>query len=116
MSEILTINQPEPHIVVATFAGNFDEDSIDDHAPKLTSALEPEGVTALIFDFTNLEYINSRGMGEMAEWYRQIAERTGRILSFGASDRIQDLLEVVGFSDIFEPVKDVDDALKKLAE
>ncbi|MCX6807775.1 MAG: STAS domain-containing protein [Patescibacteria group bacterium] len=115
MPKVLDVQNIEGNIILAKFSGNFDEDTIDENASALTQEIEKTKGASLVFDFSSLEYVNSRGIGEISVWYTRIVENNGRVLYFGANSTIKDILEVVSFTDLFEEVKDLDAAKKSLS-
>lgn len=113
---VITIHHLPNSAIHAQFHGNFDEDTIDHSAPHLASALEKESKPNLILDFTSLDYINSRGIGEMSTWFTTVTQKGGQVIFFGANETIRDILEVVSFDDLFEEAKDLPDAQKRLTD
>ena len=70
-------------------------------APELECALRGalDDVTALVFDFSNLEYISSAGLRVLLSARKAMA-RQGTMKLIHVNEAILDIFEVTGFTDI----------------
>ena len=70
-------------------------------APALEAVVknELEGVTALVIDFSKLEYISSAGLRVLLT-AQKIMNRQGAMKVTGANDIVTEIFDVTGFSDI----------------
>lgn len=70
-------------------------------APQLEGELKGnvDGITSLIFDINNLEYISSAGLRVLLS-AQKVMNKQGRMVIRGANDDIMEIFEVTGFSDI----------------
>lgn len=70
-------------------------------APRLEKELKAEvgGVTSLILDFSELEYISSAGLRVLL-CAQKIMNKQGKMLVRGSNETILEVFEVTGFSDI----------------
>ena len=70
-------------------------------APQLEQALKtaPEGVTELILDFEQLDYISSAGLRVLLMAQKTMSRQDGMKLRHVKAE-IQEIFEVTGFSDI----------------
>lgn len=70
-------------------------------APQLEESVKAdiEGVTELIFDFSNVDYISSAGLRVLLS-FQKIMNKQGDMIVKGANDDIKEIFEVTGFSDI----------------
>ena len=70
-------------------------------APQLEAELKSslDGVTALTFDFANLEYISSAGLRVLLS-AQKIMNRQGEMKVIHVGDSILEIFEVTGFTDI----------------
>lgn len=67
-------------------------------APQLEEELSKldEGITSLVFDFAQLEYISSAGLRQVVAAYKKMASKDGfKIIN--ASDEILDVFKLTGF-------------------
>lgn len=88
-------------VKLVTFIGQLDESNVDNQAKKIYTLLEelPEKA-ALVFDFEGLEYMNSRSIGYLTDWYSKMMEKNGKLVIIKARDNIEDILKVVGLTQI----------------
>jgi anti-sigma B factor antagonist len=70
-------------------------------APQLEEELKGsvDGVTSLIFDIKDLQYISSAGLRVLLS-AQKIMNKQGSMVIRGANDDIKEIFEVTGFSDI----------------
>ena len=70
-------------------------------APELEGELKGavDGVTSLIFDIKDLQYISSAGLRVLLS-AQKIMNKQGSMVIRGANDDIMEIFEVTGFSDI----------------
>ena len=70
-------------------------------APELETVVKTEldGVTALIFDLSALEYISSAGLRILLS-AQKIMNKQGSMKITGANEIVMEIFEVTGFSDI----------------
>mgnify|MGYP002528319637 CR=1 FL=1 len=70
-------------------------------APQLGKELEASlsGVTKLIFDFKDLEYISSAGLRIILSLQKRMNNQ-GSILIKNANDEVKEVFEITGFSTI----------------
>lgn len=68
-------------------------------APQLEAELQLEDVTALKFDFTELEYVSSAGLRILLA-AQKVMNKQGTMVLTGVSDEIMEVFEITGFSDI----------------
>ena len=70
-------------------------------APRLESELKTEvnGITALTFDLSKLEYISSAGLRVLLSC-QKVMNRQGEMKITGANESVMEVFEVTGFVDI----------------
>ncbi len=70
-------------------------------APQLEAELRSDldGITDLVFDFTNLEYISSAGLRVLLSTQKTM-NRQGTMVVRNVSADVMEVLEVTGFVDI----------------
>lgn len=92
----ITKNLNETSLQVAV-SGRLDTMS----APRLEAELRPsfEGITELIFDFAELEYISSAGLRVLLA-SQKIMNKQGTMTVKNVSDPVNEVFEITGFADI----------------
>lgn len=70
-------------------------------APKLESEVGSslDGITSLVFDFKNLEYISSAGLRVLLAM-QKIMNKQGKMKIINANETVIEIFEVTGFIDI----------------
>lgn len=94
---------------LAKFVGQLDETNIEEEAKHVYAELE-DGVKNMIFDFSELTYLNSKSIGYIADWQGKVAENGGKLVIFGAEENIFDILDVVGLTKLIDMVDDLEAA------
>lgn len=93
------------------FAGQLDESNVDEKAKGIYDLMNatPQGLF-LIFDFEKLEYMNSKSIGYLTDWYTKLSEKKGGIVIANARPNILDILQVVGLTQLIKCVPTVEEA------
>ena len=70
--------------------------------PALTEALEGcyAGLTKLIFEFKDLEYLTSAGLRVLLEAQQEMDDIEGEMILRNVSDDIMEVFELTGFDDV----------------
>lgn len=91
--------------------GQLDESNVDEQAKAIYQLVEgaPHGLS-LIFDFVGLEYMNSKSIGYLTDWYSKISANGGKTVIAGARDNILDILQVVGLTQLVTAYTTLDEA------
>ena len=90
----------ENGITILTVDGNLDAEGTQAMEDKVLALLE-EGETCLLFDFSQLDYINSSGLRVLVLAYQRLKRASGKIAICGIKDYIQEVFEVSGYDKIF---------------
>ena len=88
-------------IKLVHLVGQLDESNVDAEAKKIYQLIEsvPQGLN-LIFNLEGLEYMNSKSIGYMTDWYSKVSGSGGKIVIAAARENILDLLQVVGLTQL----------------
>ena len=78
--------------------GSLDNNTSKELAPVLNESLE--GITTLIFDFSELEYISSAGLRLMLSTQKKM-NKQGDMVIRGANQTVVDVFEITGFAQAF---------------
>ncbi len=102
---------PDKKIKLLKFTGQLDESNVDEKAKEIYETINavPQGLF-LIFDFEKLEYMNSKSIGYLTDWYTKLTEKKGGIIVASARPNILDILQVVGLTQLIQCVGSVDEA------
>lgn len=85
--------------LVVTVAGCLDTTT----SPDLMSVFEGglDGVSSLLIDFTNLEYVSSAGFRVLLVAHKKMVSSGGTMVIKGVNPSVREVFEMTGFSDIF---------------
>jgi anti-anti-sigma factor len=93
------------------FQGQLDESNVDEKAKIIYALLEqnPQNLY-LLFDFEELEYMNSKSIGYLTDWYGKVSEGKGKIVIAKSRNNILDILQVVGLTQLINCYPTLDEA------
>jgi anti-anti-sigma factor len=93
------------------FQGQLDESNVDEKAKIIYALLEqfPQNLY-LLFDFEELEYMNSKSIGYLTDWYGKVSEGKGKIVISKTRSNILDILQVVGLTQLINCYATLDEA------
>ncbi|MDD3312981.1 STAS domain-containing protein [Pseudodesulfovibrio sp.] len=100
----------ENGITILAVDGNLDAEGTQAMEEKVLSLLAG-GETCLLFDFSDLDYINSSGLRVLVLAYQRLKKASGKIAICGIKDYIQEVFEVSGYDKIFPLFPNRGDAL-----
>lgn len=111
----INIEDISGNMKIAHMQGQLDESNIDEKIKEIYANIEkvPKGLQ-LIFDFSSLDYMNSKSIGYLTDIYGKVTEGGGRVIIAGAKPNIADILQVVGLTQIIENVATLEEAKKKM--
>lgn len=108
-AEDLTVGEKKVQLV--KFSGQLDESNVDENAKKIYKLIDGfEGKPLFIFDFSELEYMNSKSIGYLTDWYGKITAKEGKIVIASAKENILDILQVVGLTQLINNYSGLDEA------
>ena len=87
---------------------------LDAHTfPKLQAALEAidDDEPRVVLEFSKLEYISSAGLGVLSKMTKEFREREGDIRLAALPDKIKNIMDLLGFSQVIQVHKTVGDAV-----
>jgi len=110
-SQDISADYPNKTVKILTFSGQLDESNVDDEAKKIYKVIEstPKNLF-LIFDFSNLGYLNSKSIGYLTDWYSRVIDTEGKMILAGLLPNVEDILNVVGLTQIMEHYATLDEA------
>jgi stage II sporulation protein AA (anti-sigma F factor antagonist) len=106
--EIKEAGKPDAKVVVLN--GELDEMSIDDLKAELDPHLNDKGLNELIFDLTNLEFINSKGIGYIVSVHTHLTKNKRAMKLAAASEAVMDVISLVGLTTIIPYFKTLEEA------
>ena len=118
--ELITSDLPgfDPGLAkVVTVKGQLDESNVDDEAKKIYAVLEGVGDKfTLLLDFKDLEYMNSKAVGYLTDWYTKLTDKQGKVLVVQPRENILDILQVVGLTQLIQVYGTMEEARLALGQ
>lgn len=107
----ISVSIPNITAKMVKFQGQLDESNVDEKAKIIYGLIEqyPQNLY-LLFDFENLEYMNSKSIGYLTDWYGKISEGNGKIVVAKTKSNILDILQVVGLTQLINCYASLDEA------
>ena len=84
--------------LTVTLSGRLDTTTAPQLEETLASALD--GVTDLVFDFNQIQYISSAGLRILLNTQKKISAAGGSMKLVGVNDVVREVFEVTGFINI----------------
>lgn len=109
--EITEPKAGESHQVVK-FDGEFDKAGHSQVRDVLDKCVKGFTLKTLIFDFSNLKFINSEGIGYLMEIHTHLTQRDRQLVLVGPNAHVKDVFNTIGIAEII-PIKTTVDAFLK---
>ncbi len=87
-------------VKLITFSGQLDETNVDHEAKKIYQVIEEMAEPILLLGFEGLDYMNSKSIGYVTDWFTKASEKGGSIGIVAPKPNILDILKVVGITQI----------------
>lgn len=107
-------DSPNPSAKVISFTGEMDESTIESIKPQIDQSLADTTIKFLIFDLTNLEFINSKGIGYLVSVHTHLSKDQRELILTGAGEAVMDVISLVGLTSIVKYFKTTEEALANL--
>ena len=111
---IQDVTEGDKNIKLISFAGQLDETNVDEEAKKIYEVIDNMTPPYLILDFGELEYMNSKSIGYVTDWYSRIMTKNGKMVIARPKNNILDILKVVGITQIVTIYDDIEEAKKNV--
>lgn len=106
--------QPNQDFQLVKFSGSFDKAGHSDVKDNLESCIKDFSLKTLIFDFRDLQFINSEGIGYLMEIHTHLVQRDRRLVIVSVNDHVKDVFETIGIAEIIPLYADLADYLNKM--
>jgi anti-anti-sigma factor len=98
--EATTSDGNNEYTKVVHIKGELDEVTVEKLKVQIDPLLEAGNVLQIIFDLTNLEFINSKGIGYLVSVHTHLAKDSRTMVLAGASEPVMDVISLVGLTNI----------------
>lgn len=100
---------------IITFMGQLDETNVDHEAKRVYQVITEMAEPVLLLDFSGLDYMNSKSIGYVTDWFTQASAKQGSISIIGPKPNILDILKVVGITQIITVYNTLEEAKTALS-
>ena len=73
-------------------------------SPELDEQLKLDGVTEVVFDFSELEYISSAGLRVLMAEHKAMMAVGGEVIIASANEMVKSILDMTGLSSVFKMI------------
>jgi len=98
---------------IVEFHGDFDKAGYTDVRAELDKIVQEFGLTDLVFDFTDLKFINSESIGYLMEVHAHLVKLGKALKIVGASEHVKEVLQTIGIAEIVPMYNDLNSYLNK---
>ncbi len=106
-----TKDTANPQTKVVHLSGDLDEMNIEILQKTVDPFLEDLGLKTLIFDFSGLRFINSKGIGYLVSVHTHLSKDARVLMIISASEAVMDVISLVGLTSIIPYFETLDEAL-----
>lgn len=112
----LAPNEPntEKNYQVLKLTGEIDRDSVANFREAMEQFLVSFTLPILILDLTELQFINSEGIGFLTDIYNRFTNQNKKILIINASAQIMDIFNLVGLNQLIKCFNSEEEAVNSL--
>lgn len=114
MNEVWFIKNRQEGYAVLTIRGKLSSAEDTQFAGELKEVFDFS--KHVIIDLTSLDYISSSSLGIIVSYHKKAQKVGGTLLIAGVNPRVKNLLDIIGFSKIFDTTRSwantMDDAVK----
>ncbi len=106
----LYIKRKNKTLIVKIY-GEIDHHTSQEIRRKIETALEEVGGRNIIFDFENVSFMDSSGIGMMIGRYKQLHSFGGRISIYKANEKIKEIIRLSGLLYLIPIFTNMEEAL-----
>lgn len=104
------------NILIAQLDGELDHHTAKTVRDEVDKTIDSFFLQHLIFDFENVTFMDSSGIGVIIGRYNKIHDINGRVAVINCNKYVDKIFSVSGLYSIIEKNKDLDEALKSFNE
>lgn len=97
---------------VVEFHGELDQSNLTLTETQITDLLKSFSRRFLIFDFSNLKFLNSEGIGFIVSISMKLARKNQKLLLTGVNHNVMDVLELIGLPKMIPLLKDMSETIR----
>lgn len=98
--------------LIVKMTGELDHHSAENVRYKIDNNIETMGYPNLIFDFSELNFMDSSGIGVIIGRYKKVAEYDGKVGIINMKPSVKKVFELGGIFNLIKEYKNFDDAVQ----
>lgn len=104
----------EKRALLIHLTGELDHHTAGKIKEEADRMIRSTNAVSIIFDFTDLSFMDSSGIGMIMGRYKKVRTLGGRIVAYGVNAQIMRIMEMSGIDKIIKLTPDYDRALRLL--
>ena len=102
--------------LIVKISGDIDHHLADDIKTKIEKEFSKNNSKNIIFDFSNLNFMDSSGIGMIIGRYKTIQKQGGQVVVASINENPKKLIELAGLHKILECYSNVEEAVNSLKQ
>ncbi len=108
--------ETKDNILIAELEGELDHHTAKEVRDEVDRTIDAFFIQHLIFDFKEVTFMDSSGIGVIIGRYNKIHDANGRVSVINCNKYVDKIFTVSGLYSIIEKYSDLDEALKRFNE
>lgn len=100
--------------LVVTLVGELDHHSAEEVRVKIDDRIDRENIKKMIFDFSEVTFMDSSGIGVVIGRYKKLSMRKGELSIVSVNNSIKRVFELSGMFKIIKVYENLDDAVRSV--
>lgn len=105
----------ERDVTIVDFKGRLAAGVSDSVLPRVIDEILEEGATKILLNLSDMDYIDSNGLGELVQAYRESQRKGASLRLLKPQDRVARTLRLTNLLPMFSVYDSEDEALKAFA-
>lgn len=103
-------------ILIIYLTGDIDQHVVSNMRSEIDLTIRQNNIKNIIFDFKEVEFMDSSGLGMILSRYKSLQQTDGEIMLSNVSDNTMRLFDMVGIKKIIKIYDTVEDCISSLVE
>ena len=104
----------ESNYSIITLEGKLILDVTDQLKNEIKNVIDDHKITTLIVDLSQVDFIDSTGVGMLISLYKYLSERSGALSVVSNQPRVNKVIEITKLNLILPCLKSLDEALEQM--
>lgn len=101
-------------LLIVELSGELDHHSAQEVRSKIDDRLDRFNIKKLIFDFSEVSFMDSSGIGVIIGRYKKLSVRSGAVAIANVPDSIKRIFELSGIFKVVKVFSSIDEAIKNI--